>query len=179
MTRLYYKSEKTKDYWQRYNKPIYHPFKECCGQPTVIVKYSTGGFIKQLCTNCLNTSPLGYNDFLQIKQEVYCPQCNRRMEPRLLRNRNYGFFCNKCKLEVQLADIVQDINDYINGDWSLLDVNRNYFTTKPEIPSNVVISRCVNCKHFNQPSCAGAYLTGSSSYICPNFSRKGPVEFEW
>lgn len=186
MEKLYYKSERTKSYWESYNQPVHHPSIVCCGRPTVVVKYSSGGFIKHLCVSCQNTWKLSYNDFLQIKLEVYCPQCKIRMEPKKLRiNGNYGFVCRSCKTAVQLADIVQEIKVYTNG-YSPSPVSQNKkinSVVAQNIPDPTVISLCIKCKHFNQSSCTGPNKTRGSyergGYQCSQFSRKDPVDFGW
>jgi hypothetical protein len=86
---------------------------KCCGAPMIIVQSKSGGWVRQSCSGCNNrnsTRRLSQDEFLQLPVYVACAKCRRRAEPSMIR-RNYGYRCNRCGWECELASLVPHYTD--------------------------------------------------------------------
>jgi len=90
--------------WRKY--PLRLPGPKCarCDEPTFLFQKSAGGFVKGKCPECGEEQNL--SDFMGLRLWVACPQCQKRMEPAVLPDLNYGYKCEGCKLFVWLADLL-------------------------------------------------------------------------
>ena len=81
-----------------------------CGNPTSLVQYSDGGFVKATCENCPDEATLSNEAFLSHgwARSQNCPSCQGLMEPAVAAY-DYGNFvleCSDCQHFVRVADLV-------------------------------------------------------------------------
>lgn len=82
----------------------------CCGSPTLLVRTSEGGFVKELCSTCRKTDNLSNPEFLTISHRLHveCPECGGEMsvDNEAREHGNYAFLCEPCDLLLRLGDLV-------------------------------------------------------------------------
>ena len=90
--------------------------RECgdCGSPMLLVRWSQGGFVKEICSACRNDTTLSDGDFVAIGRELYveCPKCRKEMsvDTEGRDHGNYAFLCEPCELLLLLADLIPNWN---------------------------------------------------------------------
>lgn len=101
--RLYTPDPSLRDAWKRFPLRVRGPRLSSCHQrPTVLVQSMEGGFVTQNCSECGRKDTVGAREFEQLDLWVACPDCGRRMEPRVL-EKNYDYVCRPCDLRMDLA----------------------------------------------------------------------------
>lgn len=79
----------------------------CCGEPTFLVQSMPGGFVTQNCSRCNTPVSFTQDEFAQLDLWIACPWCRGRMDPVII-SRNYGYYCQKCGVGIELATLVPD-----------------------------------------------------------------------
>lgn len=165
--RIYRRNKYNENYWKKYGKLIPHPYYKCCGRPTILVRYSSGGFIKHICLQCGKLFNFSNNDFFRLDYLVACPFCNKTMSNEKVYG-NYSFVCSQCQIYIELADFLVYID-------SLQAELRNSKQT-PGSSNKVVLNLCLDCVNFHKNDCPGPNISFGSyrniNYFCSSFSRK-------
>ena len=109
--RRYKVGESIRASWEDYPVRIKGVRKsQCCGNPTLLVRTSQGGFVEEMCSTCRKLENLSKPDFLTISHRLYvkCPECGGEMAVDTERREhgNYAFLCEPCDLLLRLGDLV-------------------------------------------------------------------------
>ncbi len=93
--------------WKEYPIRVFGPrLSRCHNKPTFLVQSMTGGFVTANCSECGNSATLSNDEFRDLKLWVGCPKCKGRMKDEILGDRNYGYRCERCRIEIILSDLL-------------------------------------------------------------------------
>jgi hypothetical protein len=70
-----------------------------------------GGFVTRNCPRCNTPKTLPETAFMKLALWVACPECKARMRAKVLPDKNYGYFCEKCDIAIQLSELLPRYED--------------------------------------------------------------------